>query len=183
MNNKLLCFEYVLTQLISWYKELSPDDAELVSFTRLKVLKLLFFVATIRLNDTAPINEDNDLLNIFDNFYAMQHGPVESDVYNAMVSSNLEHYDFKSLTINIGTIDNNSFNTINRETRDRIDVSIQLLRNNNENIVLYTAAQLVELSHKWDCWKMVMHMAELFSKGSMLMRVEIIRNSRKYFAL
>lgn len=45
-------------------------------FPKLTAMKLLFLAA-------APKKDGgDDLLDIFDNFYAMPYGPVESDVYN-----------------------------------------------------------------------------------------------------
>lgn len=177
MGNKIQCFEYILYQLISWYKELRPTDVSLLSFTRLKVLKLLFFVSVVRQED------EPDLLDIFNNFYAMQHGPVESDIYTAMTASTLQHYKFKSRSIEVGSVREQDFQFLDSNIRNRIVNSINLLRQQNKNIVTYTASQLVNLSHKWDSWKMSMHIAEVEDKGSAPMNVDLIRSDKQYFVL
>ncbi len=176
MNNKILCFEYILYQLINWYKELRPTDMSLFSFTRLKALKLLFFVSAIRKD------EDRDLLDVFNNFHAMQHGPVESDIYNAMIEDKLLHYNFKSRFIEVGQVLEYDFQELG-ENCNRITNSINLLRERNEKIVTYTASQLVDLSHKWESWQIAIHMANIFDKGSEPMDCGLIRSNRQYYSL
>lgn len=175
-RNKIICFEYILYQLINWYKELCPTDASLTSFTRLKVLKLLFFVSAIR-------EQDEDLLDIFNNFYAMQHGPVESDIYNAMIEDSLPHYRFKSRSVFIvNELQEQDFEILG-DYRERIDRAIRSLRDTNENIVVYTASQLVDLSHKWKSWQLAIHMANTFDKGSEPMDCRLIRSNCQYYSL
>lgn len=178
--DKILCFEYVLYQLSNWYRDIHPTDPTLSSFTRLKVLKLLFFVSAIHSDD-----KDDDLLDIFNNFYAMQHGPVESDIYNAMVKSTLKYYNFKSIYIQqvINPINISCFNEINQTLRDRIDTAIQSLRNKNEKLITYTASNLVNLSHQWESWQIAMHIAESLGKGSEPMDISLIRSNCQYFSL
>ncbi len=177
MDNKILCFEYILYQLIDWYKELRPADTSLLSFTRLKVLKLLFFVSAVRNND-----EDHDLLDIFNNFYAMQHGPVESDIYNAMIEDKLPHYNFKSRSICISKVKEQDFHELG-DILGRISNSINLLRERNEMIVTYTASQLVNLSHKWESWQLAIHMAEVLGKGSEPMDTHLIQTNHQYYSI
>ncbi|MBQ4419395.1 MAG: hypothetical protein II870_07130, partial [Synergistaceae bacterium] len=45
--------------------------------------------------------DGRDLLDIFDNFYAMQNGPVESDIYNAITSDQLTYYSFINFSLEI----------------------------------------------------------------------------------
>jgi len=176
-NRKYLCFEYLLYQLISWYNEYKPTDSEYLSFTRLKVLKLLFFVSAIR------VNED-DLLDIFDNFWAMQHGPVESDIYNAMMQNRFEFYSFKNRSISNKKIF--EYNKVCKEIGElkaKLDASINQLKLINPNMVLMTAFELVELSHRWRSWKLAMYVANLNDKGSSRIDVSDIRNYPQFFVL
>ena len=114
----------------------------------------------------------------------MQHGPVESDIYNAMVNSELKYYSFKSRSIEInGCINDDCFDTLDKTIRNRVDVSINLLRQQNQNIVTYTASQLVNLSHKWDSWQLAMHMADVLGKGSEPMDINIIQSNRQYYSI
>lgn len=92
MLEKLIAFEYILNQLIE--KGVKGDSKVFQSsFTRLKALKLLFLVASIK-------NQyGKDLLDVFDNFYALPNGPVESDVYNSITADTLHYYSFKNIAV------------------------------------------------------------------------------------
>ena len=176
VKQKILCFEYMIYSLLLWYKELSSDTNPISSFTRLKSLKLLFLVSAV------DATQDNDgLLDIFDKFYAMQHGPVESDIYNAMVMSETSMFDFKERITIIKNPDDNIFAQIPAELRVRIDLSIKVLRDKNESIVLYNSFDLVEITHKWESWQIALDIAQILVKRSELMSVSSIRNDSKYF--
>ena len=178
LDTKIQSFEYVLYRFISWYNDLFPTTVNISSFTRLKVLKLLFFVSTIRENDS------DDLLDIFDNYWAMQHGPVESDIYNMIILNKLRYYDFTSRIVKAKTTINSSLFDSLGTVKEQIDNSIRLLRIKNENIVTYSAYELVNISHKWDCWRLSMHIAELLGKGSEPMSTQEIRTCKhQYFSL
>ena len=89
--DKILLFEYLMYHLIEWYKNVvSNNQIQNKHFSRLTALKLLFFVSTIK--DTE--NEERDLLDIFNNYCAMQYGPVEIDIYTAIVSEKTKLYKF-----------------------------------------------------------------------------------------
>lgn len=176
-SNKIICFEYILYQLINWYKELRPTDTSLISFTRLKVLKLLFFVSAIR-------EQDEDLLDIFNKFYAMQHGPVESDIYNAMIDDELTYYNFRFRSVNgFERVCEDDFKEIDDRLRNKINTSINRLKKQNKFIVTYTAFEEVNLSHRWNSWKITMHIAEVVGKGSGYMNIDLIRKDSQYFSL
>lgn len=178
MPDKVKCFEYILVRLIEWYSNMRPDDTELLSFTRLKVLKLLFFVSAVKQDNTK-----RDLLDIFDNFYAMQHGPVESDIYNE-ITDHLIFFNFEGRNIKRTDIDINlELLHLNKEDITLLDSSINALRNINQNIILYSASKLVDLSHKWESWQTAIAIAEILGKGSEKMRTNLIRNDKQYFSI
>lgn len=176
--HKILSFEYILAKLIEWYSCMKPSEkADLSSFTRLKVLKLLFFVAAIK--------QDNgsDLLDIFDNFYAMQHGPVESDIYNSIINE-LKYFSFKDRDLYINSsINEDSFAGLTEEEKKTITNSISALRAANNEIILYSASQLVNLSHRWESWKTAIAIADILGKGSEKMSIKLIRESEQYFSI
>lgn len=82
MTTKELAFEYLMDCFIDWYKSIKNDNSFHYSFTKLKVIKLLFFASAVNAN-----NEDHNLLGTFNKFVAMPFGPVESDIYNKMNQS------------------------------------------------------------------------------------------------
>lgn len=176
---KNICFEYILYNIINWYKELRPKDSDLLTLTRLKVLKLLFFISAI------SEDEKSDLLDVFDNFWAMQHGPVESDIYNSMVNDKFLCYSFKlkqNVTIK-REFDIKEYKAALENYKERIDNSLEILKKKNSKLVDCSAFDLVEISHKWNSWKLAMQIAELSGKGSEKMNIIDIRSNIKYYSL
>lgn len=89
--DKIEAFDYMLHLFEKW-----RDNHETIKgkpFPKLTAMKLLFLAA-------APKKDrGDDLLDIFDNFYAMPYGPVESDVYNAMCEDKLPSFSVKYRSI------------------------------------------------------------------------------------
>lgn len=171
---KLQLFDYLSLKLIEWYKETGNSEHEVEhNFSKLKLLKLLFFACA------ASIKKDgNDLLNYFDNFYAMPYGHVESDVYEQLASSS--SFSFLKNTVQIKS---QVLPQIESEIAKLIDESVQKLREQNEEIIGYDAMQLVELSHSWESWKTMYDYARALNKYSMPIPTELIRNEPKFFNL
>lgn len=170
--NKVACFEYFLFRIIQWYRKCNSGHMPFI--TRLKALKLLFLASAIK------IGGQNDLLDIFDRFFAMQHGPVEGDIYNAIVGGQLTHYKFED--VNLSVINEaNIANEVSEDFQKRIDNSISSLFDKNPKLIQMPSFQLVEITHKWSCWQQSMEVAKILGKGSYLMDVEGIRNSNQIF--
>lgn len=173
-NYKILAFEYLLTLLLRWYHEVSQDK-NTSSFTRLKALKLLFFTTAVKNND------GKDLLDIFDNYYAMQNGPVESDIYNAITRDQLTYYSFVNFSLEIKKEFDD--NILDNSIRERIASSVNALRKENKFIVNYDAGKLVDLSHMWLSWQNSIQIAMVFGKGSYPMSVDMIRKNTQIFEI
>lgn len=176
---KLISFEYLLFQFMKWYEEVqqitdSSHTKFLSEFSRLKVLKLLFLVSAIQ------DDKGRDLLSIFDKFYAMQHGPVESDIYNAMVNDSFTYFRFKNRETTLKKYPD--FALENISNRDCLDYAISLLRKANSEIVSYPVMDLVEITHKWISWKSAYMVAQMLGKGSQSMSSELIKNGNKFFS-
>ena len=174
MDTKKETFEYLLTQLLKWGNEITPPVSP-YSFTRLKALKLLFFAAAVK-------NEDGrDLLDIFNNFYALPNGPVESDIYNYITSDQLSYYTFKNFSFNMKN--QYSDKVIDDELKQRINTAVASLRSKNMFLVAYSAERLVLLSHIWQSWQDANQIAKALGKGSYHMDVNHIRINNQIFAL
>lgn len=174
MSEKIIAFEYILNQLIEKGTDGNSKVYQL-SFTRLKALKLLFLVAAIK-------NQyGNDLLDVFDNFYALPNGPVESDVYNSITADTLQYYSFK----NFSAFEKQTYSStgLDDALKDRIDESICSLLKVNGKILSYSAEQLVTLSHMWSAWENAMALAKAFGKGSFPMNIISIRTCNQIFSL
>lgn len=176
IEQKILGFEYMLYHLMKWYQELRPNKSPLETFTRLKSLKLLFFVSTIEASQT-----NDGLLDIFDNFYAMGNGPVESDIYNAMIKNTMTIYDFSDRCPRVKCKPEEVIFKLNQTTKEKIEHSIKVLKERNPLIILYTPFQLVELSHTRESWVVAMEIASLLGKGSAKMDKSLMKSEDKSF--
>lgn len=170
---KIDSFEYVISKLLSWYKEISKKD-DLSSFTKLKLQKLLFLLSAVNATE-----QDRYLLNIFDNFYAMRHGPVESDIYNAMVENKFPHISFMQRNMTLKQIDFEI--NISEVYKKMIDCAINQLKEKNNQLVVYPASVLVDITHKWKSWKDAMDIAITLGKGSEKIETLNICNDIKIF--
>lgn len=162
-----------------WYEELNnikdkTHNQFLREFSRLKSLKLLFLVSAIK------DKNGNNLLFLFNNFYAMQHGPVESDIYNAMVKDDFKYFRFQNRQTSFKQETLSELEAM--KDVECLDKAISLLREANPDIVSYPAMDLVEITHKWLSWKSAYMVAQMLGKGSLFMPTEMIENSNEFFS-
>ena len=180
-NYKILCFEYILYKLLEKHGQKCPNlDSKdiLESYTRLKALKLLFLVSAAKAS-----KKQEALLRIFDKFYAMERGPVESDIYDAMNTNNIGMYDFSRRKTRLNENFNiEVFQKIKESDCELINDSIDCLLSQNANILLEGPFSLVGITHKWSSWKIAYHIATALGKGSERMKIEHIKNDIKYFS-
>lgn len=177
-NDKVLYFEYTIYKLSEWVKKHNPSftHPEFV-FTKLKALKLLFFVAAV---DSSESN--HKLLDIFNKFYAMPYGPVESDIYNSILLKHTKYYNI----LDRGTIikidaQKSIFDDIDENIKKIIENNIELLLEKNPKIIDLPPYKLVDISHKWSAWINSMSIANIFGKKSELMTISDIINSSKFY--
>lgn len=174
IERKKKCFEYIVIQLKEWNKEVVGND-NMESFTRLKLQKLLFLISSVT---AAP--ENKKVLTIFDNFYAMPYGPVESDIYNAMVNNSFNTLSFSERFVNIKEDKLNNLN-INHLDKSYVDEAIIKIKEVNNNLIKYDASILVNITHKWSSWRYAYEIAKIFGKSSEKMDVESICKDRKIY--
>lgn len=141
-------------------------------------MKLLFLAA-------APKEDGgDDLLDIFDNFYAMPYGPVESDVYNAMREDKLPSFSVKYRSIEPREgVEPYNAKRYNDKFYHRVRNAVNELRKENEKLVLLNAFELVEITHRWSSWNRAMNFAEFMEQLSAKMPTDSIRDSSKIFDL
>ncbi len=178
IDQKIAAFEYAMYQLINWYKESVSTELRNIEthFTRLTSLKLLFLLASVK----NLARQNQDLLNQFDNFCAMQYGPVESDIYTAIVLHKTKVYQFGNRQISI--LDSSpQFENLDSTLKGEVDGAITQLKKINNDLISYHASHLVEITHKWDSWRNAMAIANWMGKGSEHMSIESIRNSTPFY--
>jgi uncharacterized phage-associated protein len=180
---KKLAFEYVVFKLIEWFKtqnQIATDAAfnQANDLTKLKVIKLHFFSSAVN-------SKSNRLLDLFNNFYAMPYGHVESDIYNTI--NDLERYSISnnSLTIKPQYIEqlSASFNDFDASYKQEIDTAILNLSAENKTLIKYPALDLVELSHNYFSWKCMFNIARSQDRYSEPIPSQLIKEETKFFAL
>ncbi len=179
-KEKIQAFEFVVFKLVNWYKTQNSiiDDGIFTAtndLNKLKVIKLHFFVSAVN-------SKSNSLLNVFDNFYAMPYGHVESDIY-----SNWNNFDFyniqnKSLTV-LKNITEKDFIFLSYELKAEISEAVESLKKINSELINYNSLQLVELSHKWFSWKSMFSYAKSNHRYSEYIPSSLIKEENKTFEL
>lgn len=169
IENKKLLFEYLVYLLEQWKLEKYPQYKE--AFTKLKLQKILFLVASVNAEE-----ENHPLLDVFDNFYALPYGPVEIDIYNAMCNN-----DFKTITFEGNDckqdLEEEDFTELDENLKRAMRDSVQAIKDKGSNYIVLDAFELVEITHKWTSWQIAMQMAELFASKRESMSTEDIINS------
>ncbi|MEG1523332.1 MAG: DUF4065 domain-containing protein [Bacteroidales bacterium] len=181
-QDKIPYFDYFISKVI--FKQFNDNNSDLnniikqninhCGLNKLKLLKLLFFVSVLKVDGRYLLDD------IFDNFYAMPYGPVESDVYNNI--SALMNYIVDNG--NISLKDKADF-TYPKKAEDslysRIDQSVDALYDKNPSLFNMPTFDLVELTHKADSWRIVFAEAQRRGKYSLHMPKEIIKETTIYF--
>jgi len=177
MTPKLKAFEYFVYKLTEWYKEAyQQNDIEVNDLSKLKIFKLHFFTTAI-----STSTKDSGLLGVFDKFYALPFGPVESEVYGSL--SELTYFDITSSALILKQpIDIDDISNTNQ--KQLIDLAIAKISKGYFNLIKASAFDLVELSHKWSCWKIVFDFAKRQNSRSWEIPHELIMNeSQKVFSV
>lgn len=181
LEKKIQAFEFVIFKLISWYKNQNSiiDNSNFNSkndFNKLKVIKLHFFVSAIN-------SKTNSLLNVFDKFYAMPYGHVESDIYNNWNEFQFYKIENKNLTILTSNLSEDDFKNVEENLKKEISDSVEDLRKINSNLINYNSLQLVELSHKWFSWESMFSYAKSNNRYSEYIPSNLIKEENKTFEL
>ncbi len=177
-QNKIQAFEYLVYKLLEWYKESLPESNH-NDLSILKVLKLTFFVSAVGTNK----NSENDtLLDIFDNYYAMPYGHVESDVYTYIKTEVLNNITVTNRFTEISNQQEIIFNC-EQEIRDKIDNSIFQLKKINKGLIKSTSFELVDLSHMWYSWQRNYALAKGNHRNSKKIPIREIKEEDKIYQL
>lgn len=168
-------FEYFLYKVLNEGNALDTND-----FSLLKVMKLLFFTSAVSFYEHKK--GDSLLDNVFNNFKALPFGHVETDIYSFLKNKELQNL---SVDNKCSTISNKSsiVDSINDELKLKIDRSIEILLEINENIFSMSAFDLVELSHKWYSWQHYYSIARDNERYSEDIPLNVIKEEEHFFYL
>ncbi len=164
MDIRIDIFETIVHKLRDWYMEENgietiEDFNNINDFSILKLIKLHFFVTAIN------SNEDNSLINKFV-FFAMPYGPVETFIYSKIkIDGDFSNFSINNFKANfrgsLPTI------TIDSDIISSIDEAINSIKAIDFSFINADAGSLVELTHKWNSWRVVFNEARsngVFSK-------------------
>lgn len=171
-KKKLEYFEYMIFKFKEWYEENGRLDF-CDKMSRFKVQKLLFFCASVK----NPYGED--LLNVFDNFYAAPTGFVEADIHQAMVDDAFTSIRLKERTFSFKT---SYFETkLGEYEKEKIDIAVGCLKAVSPKLVWYYAMDLGEMHRCWTCWKAYNMTYEALGRQSMKCPTDLIRKDNPKF--
>ncbi len=173
LHKKCSLFEYLVYRLVEKGGEFAPDKE--LDLSKLRLQKILFFVASFN-----ATKGDHPLLDIFNEFYALPYGPVESDLYNAMNNPKA----FKHISFNGNQCQYNDLMTItperiikSPEDRALVDNAIKSLSPYLEKYLTAPVFDIVEITHKWSVWQVAMRYAEIMDRHSEKMSINDICSS------
>ncbi len=151
-------FEYIVYNLMDWYslqKDKSLEDVFCDNdMSKIKVLKLLFFISAIKYE---PLDDEKEqLLDVFQ-FDAMRYGPVEWDIYtNLHIFSNFKINDRGIRLIDekesLKKLKDTEKLIENDELKQKVDESLETLKAENNLLIITKPFDLVNISHKWKSW-------------------------------
>lgn len=179
-NSKIRYFDYFISRVIytMFYNgqptlnEVVTDNIDKCRLNKLKLLKLLFFVSAKKVDEKYLLDD------IFDNFYAMPYGPVESDVYNHINDTPNYVIGTNAISLRKGQFRNLN---LDKEICIRIDNSIMAVHEVNPSLFNMETFDLVELSHKSDSWRIAFAEAQRQGKFSIQMPKEVIKSTTVYY--
>lgn len=168
-SDKICYFDYFISQIIGLNSSTEINQSQFESavskykLSKLKLLKLLFSASVIEVDGKYLLDD------VFDKFYAMPYGPVESDVYDNI--SMVPNYIIDNRSISLKNPDHviSYDESFSKAICQRIDASTM------------SSFDLVELSHKADSWRIVYSEAQRQGKFSLYMHPKIIKSTTVYF--
>lgn len=165
-------FEYFVNKLYDSNSDKINNDLSIV-----KTQKLLFFLTISVKNE----KDEYPLLEVFNNFFALPYGHVESDIYTSIKNDTLETLKinrFKTTLSGVGQIQN-----INPEDKIIKDIDLGLLNLIRFKLDKKTASYLVDLSHCHQSWINNFRKAISEQKTSRKIPDIDIISEEKYFSL
>lgn len=173
MANSIEIFKNIVFQLRDRYVENTSMSKgqfnENNDFNILKLIKLHFFVIAINSENDDSLLEQNE-------FWAMPYGPVETTIYGQI--RNNKNFDEFVLS-NDKIVFNNDKPFINPEVEAKITHSVSLLLDLEPRLLYTDAGTLVDLTHKWNCWRKNYSLARAKNAYSSIIPKEDIINDIK----
>lgn len=169
LENKKLLFEYLVYLLEQWKQEKHPNNT--MAFTKLKLQKILFLVASIN-----ATGDRHPLLDVFNKFYALPYGPVELDIYETMNANAFNHITFEGNNCK-HSLKEDDFDALDESLKIAMREAIEALKSQGVDYITTPVFELVEITHKWTSWQVAMSAAEMLGSKRESMSTEDICGS------
>ncbi len=176
-DKKLILFEYIVAQLFKWAE---AEQIEEPNLSKLRLQKILFLLCTI-----SATKDEHPLLEIFNSFYALPYGPVETNIYDAMLYDEFDHIKFigNDCIISEQKVRDIETSHINNETKGIVIQAIEKLKEQDTNYLTIPVFDLVQITHRWTVWQNAMSIAEILGGKSQKMPTEkILKSQIKVFS-
>lgn len=173
ISNKTIAFSYLIDKFIEWSESINQENVYKNKFTKLFLLKQLFLVSAIKSDSYT------DLLDTFNNFYAMPYGPVESDIYTFISSDLIPNYTISDRGITGKEIRVDL--ELTEYERNYLNDSYYKLREKNDKLITFSAFDLVNITHRWESWDKAFRYARFNGSHSTKMDNELIRKDKVQF--
>jgi uncharacterized phage-associated protein len=168
-EQKIKYFEYFLDKL---YNQIGDNN----DLSIVKTQKLLYF-----LSNSYSVGGKYPLFDVFDKFYALPYGHVESEIYKASKGELGGLLNFKIDRFGLErTIPKSNIVTINEKT-ELIDKAFNNLL--KTELLVKSSSYLVDLSHCHDSWIKNHRLAKLANKLSHPIDKSELNSEMKYFSL
>lgn len=174
-EEKIPYVDFLIRSLLKWHNEFCNKENN--DLSTLKVLKLVFFVTAV---DTRIDSQDSLLDTVFDNFYAMPYGHVESDVYSIIKEGLITGIIVNNKKT---TISGSDYYNLDSIITEKIESSINKLKDLNPHLIGLTSFDLVELSHSWYSWQYFYCLAQKQGLNSLAIENSVIKEEDKIFSL
>ncbi len=151
-ESKIAPFEYIVFKSLKWLDSIGENVSE-NDLSKMKLQKILFFLTT----------KEHKLLKNFCDFYALPHGPVESDILKNINENQFSKYTITGSATSLKSgSDFLDYEVPKQDWVELVNKAFKDLIDENEKLILKGAYELADLSHEWTCWK------ESFSKAKSL---------------
>lgn len=172
--NKIHAFAYIMLLFAQWYEKHTGRSMHSGlannALSQLLALKLLFLASTLKRDEK---DLESDLLGVFDNFFALPYGPVESDIYDAIKHNRVDGLKFEGVRTDIDESIVRSL--LNEGDRSILQLHVEKLERINSDLVVMNPFDVVEITHKWKSWSINYEFAKFIGQQGYPMSVNEIR--------
>lgn len=142
LNTKILAYQYAIFRLMQWEESVTRKRNTIGS---VKSTHLIFYLTVSRIKEGGTYL----LYHVFNNYYAMPYGVLESDIYNILANKfELDYLNVSSSDTKINVNKNiyDIYDLLDPKIVSEIDLGIEKLKSINPNIITYSTSDTIGMS-------------------------------------